>query len=373
MKKTLLLLIITWVIPACTENTNSKKEIIRAVKTLTISENTKANSRQLSGTVKSADESALSFRIGGRVATVEVNTGDRISKGRILATLEQREYALAVQSAQAKLASTRSDFVEKSDTLKRQQSLIKKGFVAQAPIDQAKAAYHAARSSVNVASTALENAQQDLDNTQLKAPFDGAIASRRVDPFTEVTAGTTVFELQSEGALKVEVSMPETLIRDIGLGDAVTVTFPTLAGTVVNGLIAEIGAKAETGNAFSVTVELAESLADIRAGMTAQVTFNFGEQRHTAVYLIPVSALDLRIPVEHEKPVADQARVFIVNDGMAQQRLVTIRDIRGNELEVIAGLNAGDIVITAGVPFIGEGQKVKPWQPAYNIPATIQQ
>ena len=60
--------------------------------------------------------------------------------------------------------------------------------------------------------------QQNLDNTILTAPFTGTISSRSVDPFLEVTAGTTVFELQSEGALKVNVLMPETLIRDVSFG-----------------------------------------------------------------------------------------------------------------------------------------------------------
>ena len=197
MKKLLLLLISVSLISACKEDTSSIEEPpIRAVKTMAINEDSRANSRQISGVVKSAGESALSFRVGGRVATVDVKTGDKIIKGQTLATLEQTEYKLAVQTAQAKLASARSDLVEKSDALKRQENLKKKDFVAQASVDQAQAVYDAAKSNVDITKTALENAQHDLDNTILKAPFDGAIASCSIDPFTEVTAGTTVFELQ---------------------------------------------------------------------------------------------------------------------------------------------------------------------------------
>lgn len=374
MKKLLLLLILPiLILSACKEEAATIEEPVRAVKTLTITEGAKANSRQISGAVKSADESDLSFRVGGRVATVSVKIGDKITKGQTLATLEQKEYKLAVKTAQAKLASARSDLVEKSDSLKRQKNLKKKDFVPQAAVDQAQAAYSAAKSNVDVANTALENTQQDLDNTSLKAPFDGSIATRSVEPFTEVSAGSTVFTLQSEGALKVEVLMPETLIRDVGLGDAVSVKFPTLKDTSVNGVVSEIGAKAESGNAFPVKVELAQTPADIRSGMTAQVTFNFGESDEASVYLIPVSALDVRIPVEQESSVAGEVPVFVLKDGMAQKRMVTIRDIRGNEFEVVGGLKSGDTVITAGVPFIQDGQKVKQWEPTYNIPATIQQ
>ena len=372
MKKLFLLLIPVLLISACKEEAAIIEEPIRAVKTITITESAKANSRQISGAVKSADESALSFRVGGRVASVDANIGDKISAGQTLATLEQKEYKLAVQSAQAKLASARSDLTEKSDALRRQKNLKKKDFVSQAAVDQAQAAFSAAQSNVDVAKTAMENAQQDLDNTALKAPFDGAIASRTVEPFTEVTAGATVFELQSEGALKVEVLMPETLIRDVSLGDAVSVKFPALKDTLVNGLISEIGAKAESGNAFPVKVELAQTPADIRSGMTAQVTFNFGAGE-SSVYLIPVSALDVRIPPQGQKIDKTKAPVYILKDGTAQKRMVTIRDIRGNEFEVVEGLNPGDILITAGTPYVSEGQKIKKWEPTYNAPATIKQ
>lgn len=373
MKKLFLLLISVLLISACKEDTSSIEEPIRAVKTMAITEDSKASIRQISGVVKSADESALSFRVGGRVATVDVKTGDKIIKGQTLATLEQTEYKLAVQTAQAKLASARSDLAEKSDALKRQKNLKEKDFVAQASVDQAQAVYDAAVGNVEVMKTALENARHDLDNTILKAPFDGAIASSSVDPFTEVTAGATVFELQSEGVFKVEVLMPETLIRDVSLGDAVSVKFPIVKDTVVNGLISGIGAKAEDGNAFPVKVELAKTPADIRSGMTAQVIFNFGEAGETSVYPIPISAIDLRIPPQGEKIDRQKTPVFVLKDGVVQRRMVSIRNIRGNKVEVTDGLNAGDILIIAGTPYISEGQKVKQWEPTYNVPAIIKQ
>lgn len=373
MKKLSLLFIPVLLISACKEEAASVEEPVRSVKTMTITEAARANSRQISGAVKSAGESALSFRVGGRVADVYVKTGDKITKGQTLATLEQKEYALAVQTTQAKLASARADLIEKSDALTRQKNLKKKDFVSQAAVDQAQAAFSAAQSNVDVAKTALENAQQDLDNTTLKAPFSGVISSSSVDPFTEVSAGATVFELQSEGALKVEVLMPETLIRDVSFGDAVSVKFPTLKDTAVNGVVSGIGAKAESGNAFPVKIDLAQTPAGIRSGMTAQATFNFGDTGEDSVYLIPVSALDIRVSSRGEKVNKTKAHVFVLNNGIAQGRTVSIRDIRGNEFEVVDGLNAGDVLITAGTPFIREGQKVKKWEPAYSTPATIQQ
>lgn len=373
MKKLLLLITPVLLLCACKEEAVILEEPVKAVKTITIQEASNTNTRAISGTVKSSDESALSFRVGGRVATVNVNIGDKVKKGQILAKLDQKEYALDVKTAKAQLASARAELVEKTDALQRQKNLKEKDYVAQAAVDQAQAAFGAAKSGFDVAKTALDNAQDDFDNTTLKAPFDGAISSRSVDPFTEVNAGGTVFELQSEGSLKVEVLMPETLVRDITLDQEVKVQFPTLKNTTVTGNISEIGAKAETGNAFPVKIQIAETNNDIRSGMTAQVIFNFGGEDTSPVYLIPASALDLRIPPEGQESDRTKSPVFVVENGLVQKRVVRLRDLRSNEIEVTQGLKAGDVLIVAGVPYLREGQKVKPWEPTYNKPATIEQ
>ena len=373
MRYILILMMPLLFLSACKDEATVTEKPIKAVKTITISEGAKANSRQISGVVKTSGESILSFRVGGRVGSVDVNIGDKVKKGQVLAKLEQKEYNLAVQSAKAELASAKADLLQKSDDLKRQQNLKKQDFVAQSAVDQAKAGFSAAKSSVDVASAKLKNAQNDLSDTILKAPFDGSIAKRSIEPFVEIAAGKEVFELQNEDGYKVEVLMPETLISDINQGDVVSVTFSTLSDTTIKGKISEIGAKAETGNAFPVKVELSEDVEGIRSGMTAQVSFNFGESKEASVYLIPVSALDVRVPKELGKTVKGQAPIFILNKekGIVEKRMITIRDIRGNEFEAIDGLNGGETVIVAGVPFLSEGQKVKQWKPTYNKPATI--
>jgi len=374
MEKLLVSIIPVLLLIACDQAVETPEEQpVRAVKTLVISEASKANSRKISGVVKTANESELSFRIGGRVTSVKVKRGSSVTKGQVLATLETREYKLALKEAEANLASARADLVEKKEAFRRQKALKEKDFVSQAAVDKAQAAFQNAINSASVALTRLKTAQNDLGYTTLRAPFSGKIAKRLIDPFVQMSAGKTAFQLQSEGGHKIEVLMPETLVRDVDYGDVVSVSFPTLKGTIVGGTITEIGARAEAGNAFPLKIDLAKSLPNIRAGMTALVTFNFGEASGTPVYLIPVSALDLRVPEEAVDNSKRQARVFILNPDkqIVEKRMVSIRDVRGNQFEVVNGLSTGDILIVAGVPFLTEGQKVKMWEPTYNVPAKI--
>jgi RND family efflux transporter MFP subunit len=347
---------------------------VRAVKTLVISEASKANSRQISGVVKTSKESELSFRVGGRVTSVRVKAGATVSKGKILATLETKLFNLSTKEAQAKLSNAKSQFKEKKDSLARQTALFKQGIVPRVEIDKAQAALDSALSEVKVAQAQLKTTQSDQGDTVLRAPFAGKIAKRMIDPFVVVASGNPVFILQSGAGKNVEALIPETLIRELNFGDAVRVSFPTLKDIIVGGTIIEIGARAESGNAFPVKIKLEKSSADIRAGMTAQVAFNFGQSGSTSVFLIPVSAIDMRVP---ENPASDpnqnSAPVFIFNKEkqIAEKRMVKIRDIRGNELEVVDGLRAGDVLIVAGAPFLTEGQKVKLWQPTDNTPAKL--
>jgi len=374
MKKLLVFMIPLLLLTSCDQVVETPEvQPARAVKTMVISEASKANSRQISGVVKTADESELSFRVGGRVSSVKVNTGASVTKRQVLATLEKKEFQLALKEAQANLASARADMAEKKDAFRRQKNLKKKNFVSQAAVDKARTTFKTAISDAVVALTHLKTAQNDLEYTTLRAPFSGKIAKRLIDPFVQISAGKAVFQLQSEGSYKIEVLMPETLVRDVSYGDVVSVRFPTLKDVIIGGTITEIGARAESGNAFPVRIKLARTPSDIRSGMTAQVTFNFGETENVSVYLIPVSALDVRISEKIIDNPSGQAKVFVFNSEkhIAEARLITIRDIRGNKLEVVEGLKTGDTLIVAGVPFLTEGQKVKQWEPTYNTPATI--
>jgi multidrug efflux system membrane fusion protein len=347
---------------------------VRAVKTLVISEASRANSRQISGVVKTSKESELSFRVGGRVTSVNVKAGTSVTKGMVLATLDTKSYKLSTKEAQARLSNTRSNFKEKKDSLDRQNSLFEQGFVARVEVDKAQAAFNSASSEVKIAKTQLKLNQNDQGDTVLRAPFSGKIAKRMVDPFVVVSSGNPVFILQSGASKNIEALIPETLIRELSYGDVVRVSFPTLKNTNVGGTVIEIGARAESGNAFPVKIKLGKTSADIRAGMTAQVTFNFGQSNSPSVFLIPVSAIDMRVPETPDgDPNQKSAPVFIFNKEkqIAEKRVVQIRDVRGNKLEVVNGLKAGDVLIVAGAPFLTEGQKVKLWQPTNNLPAKL--
>lgn len=373
MKVCFFILMTAIALTACKKEDAPDQERIRAVKTMRVTSVEAGTTRTLAGVVKSSEKSTLSFRVGGRISEVLVNNGDLVTKGQVLARLEDAEYRLQVHSAQANLDGALSKLSEMAANLQRQQKLKENDFVAQAAVEHALAAHQAALSGVKVAETTLKNAQQDLESTQMTAPFNGTITARQIEPFMEIQAGLSALEVQNEQALEVEVLMPETLIHALQLGQAVAVDFPTLESAQLMGTITEIGAKAERGNAYLVRVKLANPSEDILTGMTAKLAFTFNKDSTDSRFLIPLSALDMRLPPKASAIHPDKGILYKIQEGRAQAVEVHIHAVRGNQLEISKGLQEGDRVITAGAPYLSDGQAVKIWQPTYNTAATIKQ
>ena len=373
MKTYIVYLLAAIALTACKKQEAPPPEQVRAVKTMRVTAVESGTTRTLAGVVKSSEKSTLSFRVSGRILEVLVNNGDLVTKGQVLARLEDTEYLLQVRSAQANLDGTRSKLAEMASTLRRQQKLKENNFVAQAAVEHALAAHQAALSGLKVAETALKNAQQDLESTQMTAPFNGTITARQIEPFMEIQAGLSALEIQNERALEVEVLMPETLIHALKLGQHVDVHFPTLKGVQLIGTINEIGAKAERGNAYLVRVKLADHNEDILTGMTAQLAFTFNKNSAASRYLIPLSALDMRLPPKAGAMQPGKGILYRIQEGRARAVEVHIHAVRGNLLEISDGLEEGDYVIIAGAPFLSDGQAVKIWQPTYNTAANINQ
>ena len=340
------------------------------VKLETVSERATGQVRSISGVVEASDRSALSFQVSGRVTEVNVSVGETVVAGQVLALLDRTNYQIALDSARSQLTSARAKRSEAKEDLDRKLALIDKGFVTQAAVDSARAAYDAAAASVSVSTSDVERAQKDLDRTILSAPFAGTISSREIDPFVEVSVGTTLFEIQSAGDLEVRVLVPETIIREVDYGQPVSVSFPTLKGELFGGAVSEIASRAEAGNAFAVKVALVElGDADIRTGMSAKVTFNFQSYLNgREAFLIPLTAISIKDADLGAQGVrsADRNRapVFVYDPEkeVVFKRLVGLGDVRGNDIEVFSGLAEGEQIVTAGVAFLYDGMAARPWQ-----------
>jgi RND family efflux transporter MFP subunit len=334
----------------------------RAIQWERVSGTVAGEQRVISGIVTAVTDTTLAFEVGGTVDAVEVDLGDLVEKGQRLARLDPEPFELAVRDAEAGLAETRALQELARSTVVRYEDA--GAAISRQELDQARAMRDARDQQVEAAVARLNLTRRDLRRSVLVAPFRGSISSREIDPAMKVANGQTAFELDSEeSGLRVEVQMPETLIARVHQGDEIEVGFPSigegrsdLGDRRFPALVSEVGSRAGTGNAFPVRADLLAAPPGLRPGMTAEATFSVPRFEDGLVqlegFLIPIAAAYAEAD--------DRFSVFVYDPDTStvSKRPIRTGGVRENDIAVIEGLAEGDIVATAGVPFLKDGQQV---------------
>lgn len=339
---------------ACKEEPPEVMENVRAIKTITVSERGSGQMRRFPGIVEAVDTSSISFEVAGNTREVNVNVGDRVVEGQVLATLDDKPFQLNVEAAEAELGRAKAQLAEKQTDFDRQKTLYEKDWVAKAAYDQALAARESADNQVSYAKSKLNLARRDLEKTVLSAPFDGVIANKYIDPFQEVARGEKVFEIYREGAMQVVVSVPETAIGEVYLGLPAQISFPSEQVKGLEGRVSEIGTVAGEANAFPVKIALNNPPDKVLPGMTAEVALILGEAGSDISYLVPVSAIAAGNAPE-------EGYVFVYDPATETVKKTEIRGegVKDNSVFITDGIAPGDVIAVAGVSFLRDGQKVK--------------
>ncbi len=335
----------------------------RAIRWMTVTRDLPAEQRTISGIVMAIDETSLAFEVGGTVLDVKVNLGDHVERDQVLARLDPEPFELAVRDADAELTAAIARNEAAQANYERTQALFDANVASQQELDRDVAQRDSTSSRVDAARARLNLTRRDLRRSVLRAPFEGSISVRNVDPAMKLASGQVAFEMDSEeSGLRVEVQMPETLIARIERGMRAEASFPSVgsaddqAASPVEAKVTEIGTRAGTGNAFPVRADLVDTPAGIRSGMTAELTFSLprvdADQLGIDGFLVPFAA----VRVEQ----GEQFSAFVFDEASSTVRMTPVQTggVRDNEIAVLSGLTEGDVIATAGVSFLRDGQTV---------------
>jgi RND family efflux transporter MFP subunit len=280
-----------------------------------------------------------------------------VALGEVMAEIDPRslqaqveQAGAGVQQAQAQLDNAEADF-------QRKDELLKKGVTTQAIFDQSLATRLTSRAQLDQAKRQLELATHNLDRSKLVAPFSGTIARVDVKSFVQVAAGQPILTLYSDDRFEMTFVVPAATFQSLRVGQPVAIKVADLPELSLKGEIRELGSKAEQVSAFPVVVRLENNVAGLNAGMSVEVTIEEPLIGGSSGFLLPLSVL---VP-EGEKELQGPATVFLYDgkDSTVKKHDITVGGVRENRLIVIKGLAEGDIVASAGVSFLIDGQKVK--------------
>jgi len=352
-KRMVWLLCLFVALTACKEKTEII-EVVRSIKTITVSEQPADKIFKFSGQVAAVDSSGLSFQVGGQVESVEVDIGDRVKKGQVLAVLDPEPYKLDVDATEAELVKARDNVTKTKAEYERQKRIFEQGAGAERYVEVTEYQYKAAKSAVKFQLAKLDMTRRNLRKTKLPSPYDGVIAWRSVQPNEEVLAGQKILEINATGEMEVELAIPETTVDRIHIDDPATVTFPTLPGESTKGRISYIGGAAVKANAFPVKVALIDPNEKVKPGMTAEAILTVKDENRKPGYLVPIQAL---LP----SPEPDRGYAFVYDSQTSTVKKTPVRSHGTDNKKIIVGegLAAGDIIAVAGVSFLADGMEVK--------------
>jgi RND family efflux transporter MFP subunit len=357
------LFLVALLVSACGGEVAEPVERVRPVKTILVTDRASGHMRKFPGTVEAADNSSLSFEVSGLVQEIRANLGDRFEEGQVLAVVDKQPFELNVASARASLSRAQAQFEEKKTAYDRERRIQAQeaGATTQRSVDQARAAYEGTRQNVSYNRAQLDLARRDLQNTQLRAPFEGVVSARHVEAFEEVHRGKPVFDVFVEGAMEATVSIPENMIGDVYIGLKGEVRLPNQADVVYQAVVSEVGSAATSANAFPVKATITDADEEVRPGMTSELTLLFAlEEEGQSGYLVPMQALAPGL-------ASDDRHVFVYDTETSTVRKTAVQGggLVGNQVIITTGIGPGDVIVVAGVPFLRDGQQVTLLNPSH--------
>lgn len=332
------------------------EEVLRHVRYVEVYSTGGGRLRTFSGSAKSGVESNLSFKVAGTINLIPVKVGDRVNKGQLIARLDPEDYQLATQQADAALAQAIAQQQKARADYERVRRLYENKNAAKSDLDAARASHESTKASVESAQKKLELARLQFSYTRLKAPSKGAIASVYLEVNENVQQGQTVVMMTAGAQIEVQLAIPEMLISQVKQGSSVTVKFDALPGKTYQATVREVGVAAtEFATTYPVTARLTDADSSVRSGMAAEVSFEFGSGAENDRITVPSFAVaedrDGRFVYVVEPVSGDTAKVSRIG--------VKIGDLTSAGIEILSGLSDGDLVVTAGVSKIEDGQLVK--------------
>jgi len=285
---------------------------------------------QAVGSLRSRQSVVLRPEVSGRVTQLNFRDGDRVRRGQLLVQLDDQLPVAQMHQARAELSIAQANH-------KRNQELVAQGFISQRSVDESAA-------NLQVAQAKLELARATAARLRIVAPFDGIAGIRSISVGDYLKDGADIVNIEDMDAIFVDFRLPERFQTKVQRGQAALVDLDALPGRQYTAVVQAIDPLVDAnGRSVGVRACIDNRQLQLRPGMFARITAVFGERDNARV-----------IPEEAIVPQAGKQFVIRLVDGpdqdtkIAQRVEVKVGIRRPGRVEITEGLQAGDLVVTAG-------------------------
>lgn len=393
----------------CSSPPPTRPETARPVKTMVISAGGESHTRSFPGRVEASKRVELAFQVPGLIVNLPVKEGDKVKKGDLIAQLRQDEFQARLKALQSQFDQSRARLKELQageraevrlelesnvrraavilanarTELDRDQRLLRSNAVSRSEVELRETQYRAAKEDHEAALQRLEmgtiareevieaqaatvrgfeaqvvEANLQLQDSTLRAPYDGVIAQRFAEPNQNVRAKDRIVKFQDVDEIDVAVDVPEAvMIADLRSADIVQLIaeFSGAPGLQFPVEIREVAQRADpVTQTFRVRAAMkAPANVNLLPGMTATVTATYHRARILGDrILVPISAV-------YKESTGDQVVWVVGPDQTVSRRAVKLGEATGGRIEIVDGLQAGDRIAIAGASHLRNGMKVR--------------
>lgn len=324
---------------------------VRPVITAEVEEPPTGRTRTFAGVTRGEVETPISFRVGGEIAELPVQSGDEVAEGQLIARLDTDDLELNVRRAEAQLALAEAQQRQAVAEYDRIRALFEADNVSRSEFDRAQSARDAAEAQWDAAREALNQARRQLEHGTRYAPRTGTIISVPANRYQFVNPGQPVAVLRADHTIILEVNVAETLVNELAIGQPSTVTLEAFPGQSFEAAVSEIGAGLGGLAAVPVRVRLLEPPAAIRSGQAGEAEIVFPETM--AGVLVPLSAVT-------GAPEQQRFAWVVSEEGATvERRAVETGRLWDDQIEVRTGLAPGDRIVIRGANRLSDGQSIR--------------
>ncbi len=323
-------------------------EIVSGVSTIVLQRSALPLYYEAVGTVRPRQSAQLATQVMGNLLRLNVREGDRVSRGQVLAVIDDSQTRAAVDrasagqtAAQQEIAGTAVDYALAESTLKRYQSLYDRKSVSPHEYDEVRSRFEAAKARLELAragragaDAALNQARTSQGFTQVRAPFSGVITAKLAESGDLASPGMPILAIEDNSAFRLEATVDERGIAAVRLGQSIPVILDALQNQVMTGKVVQaLPAADPASRTFLVKIELPKN-PGIRTGLFGRARFPVGTREALA---IPQTAV-----VERGNM---QAVYVLGSDQIASLRFITLGNSEQNNVEILSGLDAGERIV----------------------------
>jgi len=346
------------------------------------------------GTLEPFSSVQITSRLQGTVKGIAAEQGDKVKTGKILLSLDDRDYRIALKQAQADLSAAQASLNEaeliraknqyerikrlREDSLSSEQELES----ARASYLQAKSAYDAQQARIQAAAANLERARLDLSHTEVRAPISGIISKRYVDTGELISPAAPLFELVNISTLYARIFVSEKYINELSEGKEVSIKVDALPNQTFAGVISILSPVAEAqSRTFEIAIKLHNDKQELKAGMFARVFIQMKEHQNALVvpkdavverqgesFCFVVKEQQAKEPAKGKQTNKDTAKdkqpdtkkqEKVEKKYTAEMRPVQVGIEDSRYIEITQGLHKGEQVIISGHFELTDGAPVR--------------